>query len=374
MIYFDNCATTFVDKRVLDVFNKVSLEFPGNSNSLHSLGVKSKELEDYATKRILKLLNINDCDIIYTSGASESNNTAIKGICFKYSNRGKHIITSKLEHSSVSKCMDFLIDNGFEVDYVNILDNGLIDLDHLKSLIRDDTILVSLSYVDSELGIVQPIKDISLLLKNYPKCFFHVDCTQAIGKINVDFSLMDLASMSGHKIFGLKGIGLLIKKEKIVIDPLIHGGKSSTIYRSGTPPLGLIVSLMKAIELIIDNVNDNYKYIKSLNDYLLSNIIKYDNVHINSTDNSLPHVINFSIKGIKPETFVHALEEKEIYISTKSACSSNDSMSSSVYAVTKNKDYAMNSLRISFSYMNNIDEVKEFLSVFDEIYNKLLLK
>ena len=244
MIYFDNCATTFVDKRVLEVFNKVCIEYPGNSNSIHSLGVKSKELEDYSTKKIAKLLNVNVNDIIYTSGASESNNLAIKGICLKYQNRGKHIITTYLEHSSVSSSIDYLVKLGFEVDYVRIKDDGLIDIDHLKSLMRDDTILVSIAYVDSEIGLVQPINEIGLLLKDYPKCFFHVDCTQALGKIDIDFSLIDLASMSGHKIFGLKGIGLLIKKEKIVIEPLIHGGKSTTIYRSGTPALPLIVSLM----------------------------------------------------------------------------------------------------------------------------------
>ena len=374
MIYFDNCATTMVDKRVLDVFNKVCLDYPGNSNSIHSLGVKSKELEDHSTKKIAKLLNVNVNDIIYTSGASESNNLAIKGICLKYQNRGKHIITTYLEHSSVSSSIDYLVKNGFEVDYVKINDEGLIDLEHLKSLIRDDTILVSISYVDSEIGLVQPINEIGLLLKDYPKCFFHVDCTQALGKIDIDFSLIDLASMSGHKIFGLKGIGLLVKKEKIVIEPLIHGGKSTTVYRSGTPALPLIVSLMKAIELVQLNIENSNKIVNELNERLTKGLKKYDKIHINSTSNSLKYVINFSILGIKPETFVHALEEHNIFISTKSACSSNDSISSSVYALTKNRDYALSSLRISFSHLNTTDEVDRFLEVFDKCYKKLMLK
>ena len=374
MIYFDNCATTFVDKRVLDVFNKVCIDYPGNSNSIHSLGVKSKELEDYATKKIAKLLNVNVNDIIYTSGASESNNLAIKGICLKYQNRGKHIITTYLEHSSVSSSIDYLVKNGFEVDYVKINDDGLIDIDHLKSLIREDTILVSISYVDSEIGLVQPIDNIGLLLKDYPKCFFHVDCTQALGKIDIDFSLIDLASMSGHKIFGLKGIGLLIKKEKIVIEPLIHGGKSTTVYRSGTPALPLIVSLMKAIDLVKLNMNNSNKIVSELNNRLVNGLKKYDKVHINSTNNSLKYVVNFSILGIKSETFVHALEEEDIFISTKSACSSNDSISSSVYALTKNRDYSSSSLRVSFSYINTMEEVDRFLDVFDNCYNKLMLK
>lgn len=374
MIYFDNSATTFVDKRVLDVFNKVCIDYPGNSNSIHSLGVKSKELEDYSTKKIAQLLNVNVNDIIYTSGASESNNLAIKGICLKYQNRGKHIITTYLEHSSVSSTIDYLVKNGFEVDYVKITDEGLIDIEHLKSLIREDTILVSLSYVDSEIGLVQPINEIGLLLKDYPKCFFHVDCTQGLGKIDIDFSLIDLASMSGHKIFGLKGIGLLIKKEKIVIEPLIHGGKSTTIYRSGTPALPLIVSMMKAIELVKLNMDNSNKIVNELNERLVNGLKKYDKVHINSTNNSLKYVINFSILGIKPETFVHALEEYDIYISTKSACSSNDSISSSVYALTKNREYSLSSLRVSFSHLNTIEEVDKFLEIFDKCYNKLLLK
>ena len=374
MIYFDNCATTFVDKRVLEVFNKVCIEYPGNSNSIHSLGVKSKELEDYSTKKIAKLLNVNVNDIIYTSGASESNNLAIKGICLKYQNRGKHIITTYLEHSSVSSSIDYLVKLGFEVDYVRIKDDGLIDIDHLKSLMRDDTILVSIAYVDSEIGLVQPINEIGLLLKDYPKCFFHVDCTQALGKIDIDFSLIDLASMSGHKIFGLKGIGLLIKKEKIVIEHLILGGKSTTSYRSGTPALPLIVSLMKAIELVKLNMDNSNKIVSELNNRLVNGLSKYDKVHINSTNNSLKYVVNFSILGIKPETFVHALEENNIYISTKSACSSNDSISSSVYALTKNRDYSGSSVRVSFSYMNTMEEVERFLKVFDDCYNKLMLK
>ena len=212
MIYLDYSATTPVDERVIDTFSKVCREYPGNSNSLHSLGVKSKELEEYATKKISEMLHVKPSEVIYTSGASESNNTAIKGICLKYQNRGKHIITTNLEHSSVIAPLNYLSDLGFEVDFVKITDDGLVDLDDLKRLMRDDTILVSVCMVDSEIGLKQPINEIADILKNYPKCFLHVDCTQALGKINVDLSNVDLASMSAHKIFGMKGIGLLIKK------------------------------------------------------------------------------------------------------------------------------------------------------------------
>lgn len=374
MIYLDYSATTPVDKRVLDTFNKVCLEYPGNSNSLHSLGVKSKELEEYVTNKIADILKVKSTEIIYTSSSSESNNTAIKGICLKYKNRGKHIITTSLEHSSVIAPLNYLTKEGFEVDFVNLKDDGTVDLEHLKSLMRADTLLVSISYVDSELGIVQPINEISKIVKKNPKTFFHVDCTQAVGKINVDLSNIDLASISAHKFYGLKGVSLLIKKENIVIEPLIHGGKSTTVYRSGTPALPLYASMMKALELIIPNIDKNTKYISKLNKKIIDKLSTYENVYINSTEKSIVNTINISIKGIKPETFIHALEEYEIYVSTKSACSSADSMSNSVYAVTKDKERASNTIRISLSYLTTEEEIDKFLEVFDKCYNHLLLK
>lgn len=374
MIYLDYSATTPVDKRVLDTFNKVCLEYPGNSNSLHSLGVKSKELEEYITTKIADILKVKPTEIIYTSCSSESNNTAIKGICLKYKNRGKHIITTSLEHSSVIAPLNYLTKQGFEVDFVNLKEDGTVDLEHLKSLMRDDTILVSISYVDSELGIVQPINEISKIVKKNPKTFFHVDCTQAVGKVNIDLSNIDLASISAHKIYGLKGVALLIKKENIVIEPLIHGGKSTTVYRSGTPALPLYASMMKALELIIPNIDENTKYISKLNKKIIDKLSTYENVYINSTDKSVVNTINISIKGIKPETFLHALEEYEIYVSTKSACSSADTMSNSVYAVTRDKERASNTIRISLSYLTTEEEIDKFLEIFDKCYNHLLLK
>lgn len=374
MIYLDYSATTPVNEEVLKVFNKVCLEYPGNSNSLHSLGIKSKELEDYATEKIAKLLKVKPSEIIYTSGSSESNNTAIKGVCNKYKNRGNHIITTNLEHSSVIAPLNYLTKEGFIVDYVKIKDNGLVDIENLKELLTDETILVSISIVDSEIGLRQNIDEIGKLLKEYPKCIFHVDCTQGIGKINIDFTNIDLASISAHKFYGLKGIGLLIKKENIVIEPLIHGGKSTTIYRSGTPPLPLIVSLMKALELIIPNIDKNYEYITKLNNIIKDKLSTYELVHINSTENSIPHILNFSLLKIKPETFIHALEEYNIFISTKSACSKSNTISSSVYALTKNEELSYQTLRISLSYLTTLEEVNKFLEVFDICYKRLLLK
>ena len=373
MIYLDNSATTMVDDRVLETFNKVCKNYPGNSNSLHSLGIKSKELEDYATEKISNLLGVKPSEIIYTSGASESNNTVLKGVASKYKNRGNHIITTYLEHSSVLETCKYLENKGFIIDYVKIKDNGLIDIDDLERLLTDNSILVSVAYVDSELGIRQDIDTISKIVKKHPKCYFHVDATQAIGKIKVDPTSIDFISMSAHKIFGLKGIGLLIKKDNIVIDNLIHGGKSTTIYRSGTPALPLICSLMKALELVIPNIDKNYEYVSSLSRKIKDNLKKYDNIHINSTENSIPYIINFSVIGVKPETFIHTMEEEDIYLSTKSACSTSD-VSLSVDSIYHNREISMSSIRISLSYKNTEEEIDKFIKAFDKIYNKLVFK
>lgn len=373
MIYLDNSATTMVDDRVLETFNKVCKNYPGNSNSLHSLGIKSKELEEYATEKISNLLGVKPSEIIYTSGASESNNTVLKGVASKYKNRGNHIITTYLEHSSVLETCKYLENKGFIIDYVKIKDNGLMDIDDLERLLTDNTILVSVAYVDSELGIRQDIDTISKIVKKHPKCYFHVDATQAIGKIKVDPTSIDFISMSAHKIFGLKGIGLLIKKDNIVIDNLIHGGKSTTIYRSGTPALPLICSLMKALELVIPNIDKNYEYVSSLSRKIKDNLKKYDNIHINSTENSIPYIINFSVIGVKPETFIHTMEEEDIYLSTKSACSTSD-ISLSVDSIYHNREISMSSIRISLSYKNTEEEIDKFIKAFDKIYNKLVFK
>lgn len=374
MIYLDYAATTPVDKRVLNTFNKVCLEYPGNSNSLHKLGMEAKELEEYATNHIKQLLNLKDEEIIYTSGASEANNHVIKGVCSKYQSRGKHIITTLLEHSSILSTINYLTNQGFIVDYVKIKDDGQVDLEHLKKLLTNDTILVSICAVDSELGIKQPLEEIARIIRDYPKCFFHVDCTQAIGKIPLNFKWIDFATFSAHKIYGLKGIGLLIKKKSIMLDNLIHGGKSSTIYRSGTPALPLIVSTMKALDLIMPNLEENNIKIEKLNKMIINFLNHYPEIKINSTSNSIPSTINISLLNIKPETFIHAMDNYDIYISTKSACSSTNTMSDAVYAVTKDRNRAMHSIRISLSAKTTVEEIETFLEAFTSCYQSLNLK
>ena len=371
MVYLDYSATTKTSDEVLDTFVKCSKEFIGNPNSLHELGVKSKNMIDSATKQIANLLNIKENEIIYTSGASESNNLAIKGICEKYKNRGKHIITTSLEHSSIYGPIDYLIDNGFSVDFVKLDSNGQVDLEDLKKIIRDDTILVSINAVNSEIGISQPIDEISKIVNEHHKCFFHCDMTQAIGKIPVDISNIDLVSFSAHKFFGIKGIGVLVKKEKIELTPLIHGGKSTTVYRSGTPCLPLIVSISKALRLALENLNKKVEYVNELNINLKNMLKEYDKVKINSNDKCIPHILNISILGVKPETMLHALERKEIYISTQSACSASNSKSKAVYALTNDNERASSSIRISLSYLTTQKEIEEFIKAFDECYKEL---
>lgn len=372
MIYLDYSATTPVNEEVLETFVKVAKKYIGNPNSLHRLGVETNKLLDEATTQIANILNVKTDEIIYTSGSSEANNLAIKGIAFKYQNRGKHIITTMLEHSSIIGPLSYLQEKGFEIDFVNILENGQVDIDHFKSLLRNDTILVSICAVDSEIGLRQPVEEIGLLLKDYPKALFHVDMTQCLGKDTIDLTNVDLASFSAHKIYGIKGIGGLIKKDKIMLEPLIHGGKSTTVFRSGTPTPELIVSLAKALRLVTTDLNKKRDYVLELNNKLRSFLRGYSKVVINSTDKSVPNVLNFSIPSIKPETFMHALEEDSIFISTKSACSSVDSMSKPVYALTKDEEIALSSLRISLSYLTTDEEIKAFMESFDRNYKRLV--
>ncbi len=373
MIYLDYSATTPVNEEVLETYNKTCLEYIGNPNSIHKLGVFANELGSAATKQIARILKIKEEEIIYTSGSTESNNLIIKGIAHRYKKRGNHIITTPLEHPSVYGPLNYLQQNGFEVDIVSINKDGQINLDHLKSLIKETTILVSVNAVNSELGIIQPIEEIGELLQNY-KCFFHVDMTQSIGKINLNLKNIDLATFSPHKFYGLKGISVLVKKEKIELIPLIHGGKSTTIYRSGTPNLPLIVATAKALRLINEQLEDNYNYVLNLNNYLREELKKIRGVFINSPKNCIPHILNISIPNIKPDTIVYALEKHNIFISTQSACSSGNPTSQIVYALTKDKGISQSSLRICLSHLTRKEDLEQFLKQLKISIKKLTLK
>lgn len=369
MIYLDYSATTPVNEEVINTYSKACRDFIGNPNSLHTLGVNAKKLIDASTEQIANILGVKPSEIIYTSGASEANNTAIKGICLKYSNRGHHIITTELEHSSVIAPLNYLQNNGFEVDFVKLDENGLVDLDDLKRLLRDDTVLVSIASVNSEVGVKQNLKAISEVVRTNPKTFFHSDVTQSIGKDRIDFSLVDLASMSCQKFYGMKGIGALIKRDKLIIEPLIHGGKSTTVFRSGTPATPLIASFAKALRLAYEDFDDKCRKVKDIHDYLVDKLKDLD-VFVNSNEYCLPNMVNISLKNIKSEVMLHALEEKDIFVSTQTACSVGD-YSKAVYAITHDKDKASSSIRISLSYLTTKQEIDEFIKCLAECINKL---
>jgi len=371
MVYLDYSATTPASKEVLDTFVKASEKYIGNPNSLHKLGTDAKNLIDSATNQIKEILK-TDKQVIYTSGSSESNNLVIKGICSRYKNRGNHIIISPFEHSSIVAPVNYLMDRGYEVDFVNLDENGMVDLNHLKSLMRDTTILVSIASVNSEIGLLQPIDEIGKIVKEYPKCYFHSDMTQSIGKVSVPMDNVDFVSFSAHKFFGVKGVGVLLKNENIVIDPLIHGGKSTTNYRSGTPALPLIASLSKALRLAYEDFDKKYRYVLELNKYLKEGLKRYSNVFINSNDHSIPHILNISVIGVKPETMLHALEEYDVYISTQSACSSSNTISKAVLNLTHDEERAKSSIRVSISYVTTKEEIDLFLDAFDKCYKRLV--
>lgn len=371
MIYLDYSATTPVDEAVLDTFVQASRKFIGNPNSLHKLGVDAKSLIDASTRQIADILKVKMSEIIYTSGATEANNTAISGVLSRYSSRGKHIITTELEHSSVLETLKYFERKGYSISYVKLDQNGQVDLDNLKSLICDDTILVSICSVNSEIGIRQDLGKIRRVLDDYPKVIFHSDVTQSIGKECIDLSVVDLASFSAQKFYGLKGIGCLIKREGLEIDPLIKGGKSTTVYRSGTPSASLIASLAKALRLAYQNIDEKILKVEELRKYLIDEFLKIPLVHLNVSSCSIPHIINISIERIKPETFLHALEARDVYISTKTACSKHDDESLAVYAFTNNHEVAKHSLRISLSHITTLEELEKFVEIFREELEKL---
>ena len=372
MIYLDYSATTPVAKEVLDTYVKVTIDYMANPNSLHKLGTSAKSLITASTNQIASILKVKPTEIIYTSGASESNNLALKGVCFKYKNRAKHIITTHLEHSSILSQIPFLEENGFTVDYVKLDSKGIVNLEDLKAKLSDDTLLVSIASVNSELGLRQPIEEIGKILKKYPKVIFHSDITQSIGKENIDLSNVDLASFSAQKFYGMKGIGCLIKKENISLEPLIHGGKSTTDFRSGTPATPLIVSLSKALRLATENLDEKKQHVLKLSNYLKEELSKLD-LSINSNEFCIPHIVNISLKNIKAETMLHALENEDIYISTKTACSKGD-YSEALFEVFQDKSRASSSLRISISHLTTKNEIEQFINVFKKLLVSLNLK
>ena len=369
MIYLDYSATTPVLPEVLDSYNKVTNEYFGNSNSLHSLGIKSHELLDSAIKQVSSLLNIDKDEFTFTSGATESNNIALIGTCIANKDRGNHIIVSKLEHPSIYEICNHLESIGFKVSYVNNTSEGVIDFEDLKRKMNEDTILVSICAVNSETGIRQPLRTIRQVINKYNKnIILHSDITQALGKVNINFNDFDLASCSGHKIYAPKGIGLFYKRKNIKCERLLYGNNS--FYHPGTPALPLIVSFAKALRISLHELDKKQEIVSKWNDKILKYFSRFENIKINHSKYSIPHIINISLMDIKPETFIHALERHEIFVSSNTACSSGK-LSTSVMALYNDKKRAETTIRISLSCLTKLEEITVFLNAFNGVYEKL---
>lgn len=370
MIYLDYSATTPVDIDVFDTLSKVTKNYIENPNSMHSLGQKSMELLESATKQIADIFGVSSNEIVYTGGSTESNNMAIIGAALANHKKGKHIIVSKLEHPSIYVICDYLKSIGFEISYVKNDSDGLIDFDDLKKLVREDTILVSISAVNSEIGIRQPLKMIRQIIKKENiGTVFHSDMTQAIGKVSVNMRDTDLASVSGQKIFGPKGIGFLYKSSMIKVTPLLYGSTKENI-NPGTPPLPLIAALSKAVRLANENLEKKERFVTLLNEKIVNTLSKYPNILFNKTKYSIPHILNISVMDVMPEVMVHALANHEIYVSSNTACSSGE-VSNAVLAVYNDLNRAKHTIRISLSHVTTTEEINRFLEVFKEEYEKL---
>jgi len=374
VIYLDYSATTPVDKKVLDTYCNVTNNFIGNPNSKHKLGRSSKKLLDESTEKIAEILGCKPREIIYTSGASEANATALKGVAYMYAGRGRNIITTNLEHKSVSQAAGYLNTHGFNLDIVPLLPNGQVDLDKLRDYITKDTILVSICGVNSETGYKQDLKAIRKVIKEKnPNTLFHSDLTQALGKTDFDLNDVDLATFSSHKIYGPKGIGILYKNRNVDIEKLIYATNIDNPYRGGTPALPLIVSFAKALKLMYKDLDKKIKMCERLRKRLLKGLSKYP-IRINSNDTSVPQIVNISLLRIDSNTFIKELEKYDVYVSTTTACSDN-SESLLLNSLTKgDKSISKTSIRISLSHLTTAQEINEFLKIFDKVYNDLIKK
>ena len=370
MIYLDYAANTPVDDRVLDVFVKATKKYIANPNSNHTLGKLAKDEIDKVSKLIGNYFNTSKENIIYTSGSSESNNLVIKGMAEMRNHLGNKIIISAVEHSSVVAPCNYLTSKGFDVSVIPLTKEGIIDLNILEKELDANTILVSVCAVDSELGTIQPINKIATMVKKYPNAVFHTDATQAIGKVILNYDDVDFISFGPHKFFGLNGFGVLVNRNNIKLLPLIHGGKSTTIYRSGTPVTANVMALGKAFELAIKEFDKRYEYVKEINKMLRKELEKLDCVHINSPQKEvIPNTLNISLIDKDTKEVLKKLEKNEIFLSTTTACSLGNASSKSVLAITKDDKLASNSIRISISHLTTKKDIEIFLKVLKRYIN-----
>ena len=373
IIYLDNAATSKVYPEVLDSYNQITLKYFANPSSIHKLGQESNRLLEKSREQILSLLNLTHHEVIFTSGATEANNLAIKGYALANKSRGNHLITTAVEHPSVLNAFKALEKYGYEVTILPVNKNGAIEVNSLKEAIKDNTILVSVMSVNNETGAINPIKEVGELLKNYPKIAFHVDMTQAIGKVDIPLENIDMFSFSGHKIHALLGSGALIKEKKIVLEPIANGGGQENNLRSGTNTLALSATLAKALRLSLEEQKENYNKVSNLRDYLLSYLKDNPDLYsLNSLDNNNPYIVNFSLLNHKASVVVEALSNKGIMVSSLSAChSKNEDYSYVVLAMNNDMKLAHNTIRVSFSYENTVDDVNALIRGLKQIMKEI---
>lgn len=374
MIYLDNSATTKPDETVVNSFKQSADRYFANPSSIHQWGAEVEKLQTKARAQAAQTLQIKPTEIIFTSGGTEGNNLAIKGIAFQHAQRGKHIITTEVEHASVYETCRALEKFGYDVTYLPVTQDGAVQLKDIKAAIRSDTIIVSVMHVNNEIGTIQPIQEIGALLKQHPKVFFHVDAVQALGKVPIQLanSGIDLCTFSGHKIHGIKGTGCLYVRDGIQIFPLMHGGNQENGIRSGTENVPGNVSFVRALRLIMEKQRKQAEHLMELRNTLRRALTQITGVFVTSPEKGAPHIMHISVPGLKPEVMIHALFEAGFIVSTQSACSSKQSQKSRVLTACgyeEAKAYA--GLRISLTYGHTEADVDAFIKAFQTTIIKL---
>ncbi|WP_251865825.1 cysteine desulfurase family protein [Enterococcus malodoratus] len=375
MIYFDNSATTAIYPSALDTYVKTSQRIMGNPSSLHDLGTQANRLLQQARKQIAELLSVQANEIYFTSGGTEGDNWVLKGTAIEKRDYGNHIIISSVEHPAVSRTAQQLSELGFEVSIAPVDSKGFVQVDKLAELIRPETILVSVMGVNNEMGAIQPIAAISEILEDYPTIHFHVDAVQAIGKVDQAKWLtprVDFATFSAHKFHGPRGVGFIYWKAGRKLAPLLNGGGQENGQRATTENLSGIVAMSRALRLHLERKAERPNHTAIIRQYLKEALASYDKVMIFSRDEDFaPHILTFGIKGIRGEVLVHALEEKQIFVSTTSACSSRKKVdSSTLHAMNVPHDVATTAIRVSLDEANTMAEAEQFMVIINHLYEK----
>lgn len=376
-VYLDNSATTRVSEKVKNIIIKTMTEDFGNPSSLHMKGVEAERYVKEAREIIAGNLKVKDKEIIFTSCGTESNNLALIGMAMANKRQGNHIITTSIEHASVSNTMKYLKEQGFDITYLKVDKEGHIDLNELREAINDSTIIVSVMYVNNEIGAVEPVREIGKIIKEKnPKTIFHADAIQAFGKYKIYPKKLniDALSVSGHKIHGPKGIGFLYVSEGIKIKPVIIGGGQQNGMRSGTDNVPGIAGLGAAVKETYENFDEKIKRMYRLKDYFTDNIMSLENVQVNSKKGELsaPHIVSVSFIGVRSEVMLHALEERGIYVSSGSACSSNrHGGSATLESIGLSREVLDSTLRFSFSDNTTKEELDYTIDAIKELLPRL---